>query len=156
MTISCTHRLVDLPRSWCFEHGLLAVALRRLARILRRSMIRRIAVLPSCPTTICDMRSVGCGVLDVGLGDGAVGRCVGGVDGRSVGSAAVKITTARATPAVKCAILKLKFEIRAGHRFDRAQCATELLRPIRGSRVVNLTTNSAATGFFSSRPSKAR
>ena len=30
------------------------------------------------------MRSVGCGVLDV------VGRCVGGVDGRSVGSAATK------------------------------------------------------------------
>jgi hypothetical protein len=30
------------------------------------------------------MRSVGCGVLDV------VGRCVGGVDGRSVGSAAAK------------------------------------------------------------------
>ena len=30
------------------------------------------------------IKSVGCGVLD------AVGRCVGGVDGRSVGSAATK------------------------------------------------------------------
>ena len=140
MAIAGAHRLVDLPSSWCFEHGFLAVALGRFARILRRSMIRRIAVLPSCPTTICDthnngdeerdreqdreehegyffrffvatarrlrrrdevfdgksngalwtscsmirMRSVGCGVLDV------VGRCVGGVDGRSVGSAAAK------------------------------------------------------------------
>ena len=36
------------------------------------------------------MRSVGCGVLDVGLGDGAVGLRVGGVDGRSVGSAVTK------------------------------------------------------------------
>ena len=45
------------------------------------------------------MRSVGCGVLDVGRGDGAIGRGVvggrvggrvGGVDGRSVGSAATK------------------------------------------------------------------
>ena len=41
------------------------------------------------------VRSVGCGVLDVGRGEGAVGRGVvgrrvGGVDGRSVGSAATK------------------------------------------------------------------
>ena len=38
-------------------------------------------------STFCSMiriKSVGCGVLDV------VGRCVGGVDGRSVGSAAAK------------------------------------------------------------------
>jgi hypothetical protein len=37
------------------------------------------------------IKSVGCGVLlDVGRGDGAVGGRVGGVDGRSVGSAATK------------------------------------------------------------------
>ena len=54
------------------------------------------------------MRSVGCGVLDVGRGEGAVGGRVGGVDGRSVGSAAAITTTANmATPAVKCAILSL-------------------------------------------------
>ena len=54
------------------------------------------------------MRSVGCGVLDVGLGDGAVGRGVvggrvGGVDGRSVGSAATK-TAAKAEENAKWAI----------------------------------------------------
>ena len=59
MAVAGTDWLVDLPRSWCFEHGLLAVALGRFARILRRSMIRRVAVLPSCPTTICDTHNNG-------------------------------------------------------------------------------------------------
>ena len=72
------------------------------------------------------MRSVGCGVLDVGRGDGAVGRRLGGaVVGFGVGTAAVT-TSAKATPAAKRAILKPgEIEIRAGHRFDWAQCATE-------------------------------
>ena len=51
------------------------------------------------------MRSVGCGVLDVGRGDGAVGRCVGGVDGRSVGSAMVMTISAKLTLAAKRAIV---------------------------------------------------
>ena len=58
------------------------------------------ALWTSC--SIIRMRSVGCGVLDVGRGEGAVGRRLGGaVVGFDVGSAAVMTLSAKATPALK-------------------------------------------------------
>ena len=128
MAVAGAHRLVDLPSSWCFEHRFLTVALGRFARILRPrsesviSTLNFLSLPPSKDTwkaahvfegsangalwTSCSsirMRSVGCGVLDVGLGEGAVGRCVGGVDGRSEGSAATK-TAAKTEKFAKWAI----------------------------------------------------
>ena len=64
------------------------------------------------------IKSVGCGVLEVGRGEGpvgcgVVGRRVGGVDGRSVGSAAVITISAKFKPAAKRAILSLRVIPRA-------------------------------------------